>query len=192
MTMQRQEFERQRSWGQDSKHSHSLSSSFSFGVPNQPGGSAIGNGPRRLIVCVENPRGLRSLFELAEQAPNLGLRWIGTLGEELGRANVENASMADKLPHRFAILEIIEGSEATALRRLFRLECGLKRDANLPAFVAAEGDYPLHYSIPTKIGANYGLTTGSSSHGAYRGILEVQKAHDKVVKGKDVTIVVVD
>ena len=192
MAFVREQFERPQSWGQDWKHSHSVIPSKSWGKPNQQSGITTGNDPRHLIVCAENPGGLPSLAKLAEQAPNLGLRWIGTLGEELRRAGVNNSLTADELKHRFAILEILEGSEATTLQKLFRLECSLRRDDNLEKFVAAEGDYPLHYSIPTKIGANYGLTAGTSKHGVYSGMLEVQKAHNKGVKGKDVMVAVVD
>jgi major intracellular serine protease len=141
---------------------------------------------------VEYPKGLRSLVRLEEEAPRLGLRWIGTLGEQLRQADVPNAMMADELPHRFAILEIIEGSEAIALRNLFRLECELTMCEDLAPFVAAEADYPLHYSISDKIGANYDLYAPSSQHRNYRRMLEVQKAHNKGVKGQGVTVVVVD
>lgn len=79
---------------------------------------------RYLIVCVLNHEsGRRVLAELAESAPHLGLVWIGTLGEELQRAGVKNFDRADELPYCFALLLIQSGSEAQALRDVFRFEC---------------------------------------------------------------------
>lgn len=169
--------------------------SHGFGHVHGMSSQAQGSDSRHIIVCVSNDgSGPKMLDLLRQQAESFGLRWIGTLGEELARAGVNNASLADDLPYRFALLRIEGGggSEATALRDLYRFECRQIAQNNLPPFIAAEPDYPLRYSIATKIGANYDLRAVGSMHDDYCKLLNVNGAHRTGLKGDKVTVAVVD
>jgi subtilisin family serine protease len=100
--------------------------------------------------------------------------------------------MADELPDLFALLQIAGGSEAMALRELYRFECREKRPGAKP-FKAVEPDYPLHFSAPVKIGANYDLRASGSFHDRYRNsLLQVDHAHKRGVLGDNINVAVVD
>jgi Subtilase family len=147
---------------------------------------------RFIVVSVENSPGGRATFNLlAEEARRFALIWIGTLADELRRAGVRNSTMCDELPHLFALLQIAGGSEAMALRDLYRFECR-KRDGARP-FTAVEPDYPLHYSAPAKIGAQYDLRASGSFHDRYRKtFLNVDRAYQNGVFGDNINVAVVD
>ena len=147
---------------------------------------------RYLIVSVfNNAAGRETLADLATSAEDLGLVWMGTLADALLRAEIPNFRFADRLPHRFALLQIQSGSEAQALRDLFRFECRQTRKGK-QEFLAVEPDYSLHYFAAQKIGANFDLDAKGSSHDSYLGILKVDDAHNNKICGKGVTVAVVD
>jgi hypothetical protein len=154
-----------------------------------------GGDPRHVIVSVLNrDSGRRMLDLLQKESESFGLRWVGTLRSELEKAGVENAAAADELEHQFALLRIEGGggSDVHALRELFRFECREGKKSGVGPFVAAEPDYPMRYSIATKIGSNYDLNAANSWHSDYCRILNVGGAHRAGLKGKDVTVAVVD
>jgi hypothetical protein len=163
-----------------------------WGGGGHRGATADEDRARYLIVSVLNdPLGRQALSDLAEQARDLGLVWIGTLGDELRRAGIVNSRFADGLPHRFALLRIESGSEAQALREVFRFECRQTKKGK-KEFLAVEPDYPLRYFVPMNIGANFDLRANGSSHDSYASMLNVDDAHNNGVDGDGVTVAVVD
>lgn len=169
-----------------------LPTGFHGGAGSDSGATADEDRARYLIVSVLNdPPGRQALADLAEHARDLGLAWIGTLGDELRRAGIVNSTLADELAHRFALLRIESGSEAQALRQVFRFECRqTKKGKN--EFLAVEPDYPLRYFLATNIGANFDLCASGSSHDSYANMLKVDDAHRNSVRGDGVTVAVVD
>lgn len=156
--------------------------------PTQEGDS------RHIIVSVLNQAPGEKILQLLEgSAENLGLEWVGTLANQLEAAGVTHSRLANELSHLFALLRIQDRqqSEAAALRELYRFECR-NSSSSKPPIVSAEPDYPVHYSINDKIGADYALRSPGSFHDYYCNLLRVQDAHDNGYEGENVTVAVVD
>jgi hypothetical protein len=129
---------------------------------------------RRLIVAVTNDSsGNNFITDLRsrETQNRLGFKFVGTLGEMLGRARVELARQADDMKDKFAILEILEGYEFPVVNGILRNGCGIGSGAM--AEVDVESDFPMNYSAAQGLGPNYVLRSVGSLHDQYLGQLNV-------------------
>src|SRR5579859_5523821 len=121
------------------KQPQSQGSGYDFGL-RRP--KFAGKG-RRLVVAVTNDTsGNEFVDSLRDDNTQieLGFLFLGTMGEMLTLAGVERGKLADELPDKFAVLEVLDGYHYPVMNGILRHGCGIARAGM--ANVDVEADLP--------------------------------------------------